>query len=120
MICGASRVCPTAGGCSSAGGGDENYAEVRTNGKGPVEHGENDVGSGAGGYVVVAWLVAKEQVADAAAGKVGFVAGLAQVLHDLESRIEGAICGQRGHVLRVIRLRVGLGLDRLEVCPVQD
>ena len=46
---------------------------MRTHGKGAGEHGEDDVGSSGGGDVVVLWLAADEEIADAAAGEIGIV-----------------------------------------------
>jgi len=52
------------------------------NGVGLGEHLHDLLRRGVGGNVVVGWLAAKKDVADAAAGEVGLVAMLAEGAHD--------------------------------------
>ena len=57
-------------------GADQDDAEVRADGEGLREERDDLVGGGGGGDVVVLGREAEEQVADAAAGEEGLVAGL--------------------------------------------
>ena len=61
---------------------------MRAHGKGARKEIENDIGSGAGGHVVVVRLAAQQQIAHAAAGEVGLIASVAQNGEDLESGVE--------------------------------
>src|SRR6202035_4049088 len=62
--------------------GYENYAKVSANGEGPWKQVEHHVGSSGGGHVVVHRIAAKEEIAHATAGEVGFVTFRAQSLDD--------------------------------------
>jgi len=87
-------------------GSDEDYAEVRAYGEGAGEHGEDDVGGGGGGDVVVLRFAAKEEVAHASTGEVGFVAGGAQGPDDLDGGFElgrGAHRSPRLLISRIVR-----------------
>ena len=59
-------------------GRDQHNAEVRADGKSARKHLEHDVGSGGRGHVVVHRLAAEQQVANASAGEISFVAAGAQ------------------------------------------
>jgi len=68
--------------------GNADDAEVGPYGEGAREHGENDIWRGAGGDVEVFRGAAQQQVADAAAGEIGFIARRAQLGDDLEGCFE--------------------------------
>ena len=68
----------------------QNHAKVRADSEGAAEEAEHHVGSCAGGHVVVGRHAAQQQVAHAAAGKVGLKARRAQLRNHPQSRIEFA------------------------------
>ena len=63
---------------------DQDYAEVGADGEGLGKQRDDLVGRGGGGDVVVLGVDAEQQVADAAAGEVGLMAGLAQGERDAQ------------------------------------
>jgi hypothetical protein len=61
---------------------DEDYAEVRTDGEGAWEEGQDYVGMSAGGDVEIFGREVEEEIADAASGEVRFMAGGAKLEDD--------------------------------------
>jgi len=70
-----------------------------SNGKGAWKKIEDEVGRGGGGHVIVLRFAAQQEIAHAAAGEIGLMAGGAQCFHDMQCGIELACGGQRGSFL---------------------
>ena len=69
-------------------GGDKDDAKVRAYGKGARKEVEDNIGSRAGGDVVVGGLTVEQEIAHAAAGEVGLIAVHAQRFDDLKGCFE--------------------------------
>ena len=80
--------------CRTAGGGDKNDAEVSADGKGAGKEIKDDLRRGRSCDVVVVRLAAKQQIAHAAAGEIGLVAGLTQRCDDPEGGVELGVGGR--------------------------
>jgi hypothetical protein len=82
---------------------DEDDAEVSPYGEGFFvgEKGEDGFGCSRGSYVVVFGLLSEEEIAHAAAGEEGLIAGMAQGFHDIFGsevlRIRGVRFSKSGH-----------------------